>query len=176
MIIPKGKWVADGDGWIQTEHGETITEYGGCGSHSSEFETEGVKVLMLAAPEMMAVIRELVAESNATDVKMLKAGTQRGLWDRIAELAARLEHETTPPKTAKDIWTGAPVDATHWGPETADHHASWYKQDPAGHWFCVAVQSSYFPGAAWYGLGYGMSVARIAQLTQRPPATVGNPT
>lgn len=164
MIIPKGKWVTNQDGWIFTEHGETITEYGGCGSHDSEFATDGVKALILAAPEMLAVIQELTAlgANKADTVCFWQTST---LWCRIAELSKRLEHTLPEPKPVRSFAVGAPIDATHWGPETPDYHASWYKQHPNGEWSSLAVQSHMTFGARWYGLGNTLKPERKASLT-----------
>lgn len=170
MIIPKGKWVASEDGWIQTETGETITEYQECGSHASEFATDGVKALILAAPEMLAVIQELVAGNfplyiNREFEDAVCTWKSPELWERMTELAKRLEHTLPEPKPIRSFAVGAPIDATHWGPETPDYHASWYKQHPNGEWSSLAVQSHMTFGARWYGLGNTLKPERIASLT-----------
>lgn len=166
MIIPKGRWVTNQDGWIQTETGETITEYGECGSHASEFATDGVKALILAAPEMLAVIQELTAlgANKADTVCFWQTST---LWGRIAELSKRLEHTHPGPEVKKEWWSDAPLDATHWGPETNDYYTGWYKQAPNGEWSCCARQSRSAFGAGWYGLGNTLKPGRISQLVPR---------
>lgn len=68
----------------------------------------------------------------------------------------------------------APEDATHWGPETVDHHASWYKQVGSS-WSCIAVDSYRVFKSPWYGLGCQFSredliviPAPVETLTEHP--------
>ena len=57
---------------------------------------------------------------------------------------------------SKPNWEQAPVDATHWGPETRDYYESWYRQI-GDSWLCCAAEARKEFKAGWYGLGERMT-------------------
>lgn len=65
---------------------------------------------------------------------------------------------------SKQDWSEAPKDATHWGPETKEFFASWYKQEGES-WSCRECAAYNHFGPGWYGLGRDV---RRNDLEQRP--------
>lgn len=73
---------------------------------------------------------------------------------------------TDAPVVEPDWFADAPEGATHWGEETADHHASWYKLEN-NQWYCISVDAWRVHKSPWYGLGSTMTDMRKIQLLER---------
>lgn len=54
-----GPWIADEDGWIKGGDGEVI-EYAGCGSHEAYWNKQEDKALVLAAPDLLEALEQLI--------------------------------------------------------------------------------------------------------------------
>jgi hypothetical protein len=70
------------------------------------------------------------------------------------------------PAVEPDLFADAPEGTTHWGEETADHHASWYKLEN-NQWYCISVDAWRVHKPLWYGLGSTVTDMRKIQLLER---------
>lgn len=64
MGVKFGTWSVDEDGWIPG-----VVEYEGCGSHQAEWSSGKNRNLVLAAPELLSVVIDLLPHNVSTTNK-----------------------------------------------------------------------------------------------------------
>jgi hypothetical protein len=69
MAYTQGKWILDEDGFISVANSDSyVIDYAGCGSHECHWENEADKALVLAAPELLEALRNVVRGFNGEPV------------------------------------------------------------------------------------------------------------
>lgn len=69
MAHTQGKWILDTDGFISVANSDSyVIDYAGCGSHECHWQNEADKALVLAAPELLEALRNVVRGFNGQAV------------------------------------------------------------------------------------------------------------
>jgi hypothetical protein len=60
-----GPWIATAGGWIDDANGIPVVQYESCGSHAAEWTNPADRELVLAAPELLEALKEVLENCTA---------------------------------------------------------------------------------------------------------------